>query len=125
MILRRLKAVEGGAALSQGLFDQFCSDMDDNLREMGVGDQTVPKRMREFGEAFYGRTAAYDMALTEGTDALAGAICRNVLNGEKMEKARKIALYIEAAIAGLAELDDAALIGGGWQFPLPQQARPQ
>jgi cytochrome b pre-mRNA-processing protein 3 len=99
--------------------------MDDNLREMGVGDQTVPKRMREFGEAFYGRTAAYDMALTEGTDALAGAIGKNVLNGEKMEKARKIALYIESAIARLAELDDAALLGSGWQFPLPQQARPQ
>jgi cytochrome b pre-mRNA-processing protein 3 len=99
--------------------------MDDNLREMGVGDQTVPKRMREFGEAFYGRTAAYDMALSEGTDALAGAICRNVLNGEKMEKAREIALYIESAVARLAELDDAALLGGGWQFPLPQQARPQ
>ncbi len=37
--------------------------MDDNLREMGVGDLTVPKRMQAFGEAFYGRTAAYDMAL--------------------------------------------------------------
>ena len=125
LVLRRLKSVGSGTALSQALFDHFCTDMDDNLREMGVGDQTVPKRMREFGEAFYGRTAAYDMALTEGTDALAGAICKNVLNGEKMEKAREIALYIESAIARLAELDEAVLLGGGWQFPLPQQARPQ
>jgi cytochrome b pre-mRNA-processing protein 3 len=125
LLLRRLKSVGSGTALSQALFDHFCTDMDDNLREMGVGDQTVPKRMREFGEAFYGRTAAYDMALSEGIDALAGAICKNVLNGEKMEKAREIALYVESAIAGLAELDDAALLGGGWQFPLPQQARPQ
>jgi cytochrome b pre-mRNA-processing protein 3 len=125
LVLRRLKSVGSGTALSQALFDHFCTDMDDNLREMGVGDQTVPKRMREFGEAFYGRTAAYDMALTEGADALAGAICKNVLNGEKMEKAREIAVYAEAAMARLAELDDATLRGGGWQFPLPQQARPQ
>ena len=40
--------------------------MDANLREMGVGDLTVPKRMQAFGEAFYGRAAAYDVALAAG-----------------------------------------------------------
>ena len=35
--------------------------MDANLRELGVGDLTVPKRMQKFGEAFYGRAAAYDL----------------------------------------------------------------
>ena len=125
MVLRRLKSAASGTALSQALFDHFCTDMDDNLREMGIGDQTVPKRMREFGEAFYGRTAAYDMALTEGREALAGAICKNVLNGERIEMARELAAYAEAAMARLAEFDDAALLGGRWQFPAPRQARPQ
>src|ERR1700709_1430457 len=64
MVLRRLRTAEDGADLSQALFDHFCGDMDDNLREMGVGDLTVPKRMQKFGEAFYGRAAAYDLALT-------------------------------------------------------------
>ena len=67
--------------------------MDDNLREMGVGDLTVPKRMQAFGEAFYGRTAAYDFALTEGREALAQAMCKNILNGENIEKARLLAAY--------------------------------
>src|SRR5229473_1648345 len=80
MVLRRLKPIEGGAGLSQALFDRFCDDMDANLREMGVGDLTVPKRMRAFGEAFYGRVAAYDMALTEDESALAGSLCKNILN---------------------------------------------
>src|ERR1700760_3985570 len=62
-VLAQLRAAEGAAAMSQALFDHFCNDMDDNLREMGVGDLTVPKRMQAFGEAFYGRTAAYDMGL--------------------------------------------------------------
>src|SRR3990172_4805977 len=40
--------------LGQELFDAFCRDMDANLREMGVGDLAVPRKMRGIGEAFYG-----------------------------------------------------------------------
>ena len=61
-----VEAGSGHAELSQALFDRFCEDMDANLREMGVGDLAVPKRMRAFGEAFYGRAVAYDLALTSG-----------------------------------------------------------
>ena len=119
MVLRRLTPVEGGAALRQGLFDRFCEDMDANLREMGVGDLTVPKRMQEFGEAFYGRSAAYDLAVAEGREELAQALCKNVLNGEQIENARKLAFYAEAAIAALAGLDDATIQKGSWRFPSP------
>ena len=125
MVLRRLKSVGSGTALSQALFDHFCADMDDNLREMGVGDQAVPKRMRAFGEAFYGRTAAYDMALTEGREAFAQALCKNVLDGERIEKARELAAYAEAAMADLAQLDDATLLRGAWRFPVLEAARAQ
>ena len=55
--------------------------MDANLREMGVGDLTVPKRMQAFGEAFYGRTAAYDLAVADSREALAQALCKNILDG--------------------------------------------
>ena len=119
MVLRRLKAMENGAALYQGLFDYFCEDMDANLREMGVGDLTVPKRMQAFGEAFYGRSAAYDVAVADGREQLAGALCKNVLNGEQIENARRMAFYAEAAIAALAGLDDARIQSGSWRFPSP------
>ncbi|SDK07948.1 MULTISPECIES: ubiquinol-cytochrome C chaperone family protein [Bradyrhizobium] len=121
LVLRRLKSAAGGAALSQALFDHFCNDMDDNLREMGVGDLTVPKKMQAFGEAFYGRTAAYDLALTGGREALAQALCKNILNGEHIEKAGRLAAYAEAAIAALDGLDDAALLGGSAKFPVPDR----
>jgi cytochrome b pre-mRNA-processing protein 3 len=81
MVLRRLQAMADGKSLSQTLFDRFCDDMDANLREMGVGDLTVPKRMQAFGEAFYGRAKAYDIALSEGREPLAQALCKIVLNG--------------------------------------------
>jgi cytochrome b pre-mRNA-processing protein 3 len=125
LVLRRLQPIEGGAGLSQALFDHFCDDMDANLREMGVGDLTVPKRMQAFGEAFYGRTAAYDLALTDGDEALAQAVCKNILNGEHIEKARLLAAYAEAAISTLAGLDAAAVLGGSWKFPSPVGAGAQ
>ena len=93
--------------------------MDDNLREMGVGDLTVPKKMQAFGEAFYGRTAAYDLAQTGGHEALAQALCKNILNGEHIEKAGRLAAYAEAAMAALDGLDDATLLGGSAKFPVP------
>jgi len=123
MVLRRLRPMEGGEGLAQALFDRFCADMDANLREMGVGDLTVPKRMQAFGEAFYGRAAAYDLAidlaLTDGAEPLAQALCKNILNGAQIDNARRLAAYAGAAIAALAAQDDAALLAASWRFPLP------
>jgi cytochrome b pre-mRNA-processing protein 3 len=119
MVLRRLRSVGDAANVSQALFDRFCSDMDANLREMGVGDLAVPKRMRAFGEAFYGRSAAYDAALASGREPLAQALCRNILNGVGMENARRLATYVETTLAGLTNLDETAMFGATWTFPLP------
>src|SRR6266436_6971988 len=127
MVLRRLKPMEGGGAgVSQALFDRFCADLDANLREMGVGDLAVPKRMQAFGEAFYGRAAAYDLAidlaLTDGAEPLAQALCKNILNGAQIDNARRLAAYAGAAIAALAAQDDAALLAASWRFPLPDSS---
>jgi cytochrome b pre-mRNA-processing protein 3 len=142
MVLHRLRLVGAGtdlaqADLAQALFDRFCEDMDANLREMGVGDLTVPKRMQAFGEAFYGRAAAYDRALSDGAEVLARALAKNLLNENILnenilnedilntnaaaENARQLAAYVEAAMSALAHQDDAALLGGSCAFPLPHR----
>ena len=123
MVLRRFRSAHSAANLSQALFDLFCEDMDANLREMGVGDLAVPKRMRTFGEAFYGRSAAYDLAFASGREPLAQALCRNILNGEGMEKARRLAIYVESAVKDLTDLDVTTMLGAAWTFPLPVSAR--
>ena len=70
------------AELGQGVFDRFCRDMDDNLREIGISDLKVPKEMQRIGEAFYGRAQAYRQALAaEGDQALAEAVARNIYGG--------------------------------------------
>jgi cytochrome b pre-mRNA-processing protein 3 len=122
MVLRRLRRIQGGGELSQMLFDHFCADMDGNLREMGVGDLTVPKRMQKFGEAFYGRSAAYDRALEAGAEPLAQALCKNILDGGDIAHARQLAAYANAVIAALAGLDDASVGNGSWRFPSPSLA---
>jgi cytochrome b pre-mRNA-processing protein 3 len=125
MVLRRLRRMTGGTELGQGLFDRFCADLDANLREMGVGDLAVPKRMQAFGEAFYGRSVAYDLALTEGGEALAAALGRNILNGVDSFNAERLAAYAESAIASLDRFEDAALLNGSWRFPLPVEESAQ
>jgi cytochrome b pre-mRNA-processing protein 3 len=117
-------AADTGAArkLGQGLFDAFCSDLDDNLREMGVGDLTVPKEMRRFGEAFYGRQRAYGAALDAADTAeLENALARNIFGVAGIdERAVRLARYVRTAAATLdAEAED-ALATARPVFPRPE-----
>jgi cytochrome b pre-mRNA-processing protein 3 len=61
--------------------DRFVADLDAALREIGIGDVSVPKKVKKLGQAFYGRLAAYDAALAEdaGAEDLEAALARNVL----------------------------------------------
>jgi cytochrome b pre-mRNA-processing protein 3 len=105
LVLRTWRAPDH-AERSQALIDRFCSDMDHNLRELGVGDLTVPKRMLKFGEALYGRARAYDDALEAGGEALAKALDRNIYNGRNAAAATRLARYVrEAAADDIAACD--------------------
>lgn len=120
LAMRRLRTIEGGAEWSQRLFDHFCSDMDANLREMGVGDLTVPKRMKKFGEAFFGRIATYDAAWEDVSGAaLRVALARNIL-GRPTEplQAVPLAAYVRKAAAHLDKSDMVA--DGTVSFPAPE-----
>jgi cytochrome b pre-mRNA-processing protein 3 len=126
LLCRRLGREPGGGqeearGLSQQVFDMFCADMDHNLREMGVGDLSVPKRMRKFGEAFYGRLEAYDRALAAPSDGdLAAALGRNVLGeAAPTQRAGRLAAYAREAARRLDATPLAALAEGQIAFPDP------
>jgi cytochrome b pre-mRNA-processing protein 3 len=124
LVLCRLEQ-EGGALkpFGQELFDYFCSDMDANLREMGVGDMAVPRKMKGIAESFYGRKRAYEAALTApGPDQLAAALARNAFAGTAIDQtgAARLAAYMREAVRTLAALDPAALLRGQVVFPDPE-----
>jgi cytochrome b pre-mRNA-processing protein 3 len=107
--------------IGQKLFDVFCSDLDANLREMGTGDLAVPKRMRAFGEAFYGRQSAYLGALAAPDDReLENALARNIFHGVKGEGAGRLARYVRAVSRDFADHDEGALLRGEVAFPKPE-----
>jgi cytochrome b pre-mRNA-processing protein 3 len=109
--------------LGQRVFDLFCCDMDGNLREMGIGDLAVPRHMERIGEAFYGRSAAYETALAAGdAPALAEALMRNVFSKhpQHLDGAKRLAAYMRAASNDLARQQDASLSRGLINFPNPE-----
>jgi cytochrome b pre-mRNA-processing protein 3 len=106
-------------AIGQGVFDLFCSDMDDHLREMGVGDLAVPRKMQRVAEAFYGRHAAYCAAIAaDDMQALEGALARNVFSGNGNE-ARRLAAYMREAVSRLAAQDAAEVTATRLAWPAP------
>ncbi len=124
LVMRRLRdAGEDGEALSQVLFDEMFSDMDRSLREMGVGDMGIGKRVRAMGKAFLGRVKAYEEALDEGGDAaLAQALIRNLYRAEPPTETAlgRMADYVRREAAALRTYPLAALLAGETAFgPAP------
>jgi cytochrome b pre-mRNA-processing protein 3 len=115
IVLDRLAEGSELRTMGQALFDRFCEDMDDNLREIGIDDPSVPKEMQRIGEAFYGRAQAYRSALGSDRDeALVAALSRNVYGGSVPQAAApvRLAAYIRKAVRGLEAQPPADLLAG-------------
>jgi cytochrome b pre-mRNA-processing protein 3 len=120
LVVARLMREEAGRDAAQALFDRFCTDIDENLREIGIGDLSVPKHMRRVGEAFYGRAQVYHAALAESGDrALVDAVRRNVDGGPYGPAAVQLAAYMRQTSAMLAGLSGQAVRDGRFVWPDP------
>ena len=97
LLLDRLRGQGGRASeTSQALFDTYLAALDDALREMGVGDLSVGKKMRKLGEAFYGRVKSYESAFAAlpQTDHLQALLGRTVYAQGGGENVAKLAEYV-------------------------------
>jgi len=101
------------------LIDEFFLDVDHSLRELGISDVGVPKRMKKLARMFYGRTAAYDDALEEDDRAaLAAALARNVRpDAGSWPQASLLADYVREASRKLAAQPTESIIAGTAAFP--------
>ncbi len=119
LIDRLCRGADAGRGIGQRLFDVFCRDLDDNLREMGVGDLAVPKRMRGFGEAFYGRQAAYLAAFAASDERELEKTLRRNIFVDADSGATRLAHYVRAARRRFEDQEDSALLRGEVAFPQP------
>jgi cytochrome b pre-mRNA-processing protein 3 len=120
LLLHRLKGLGGQAGeTSQALFDTYVSSLDDALREMGVGDISVGKKMRKLGEAIYGRVRNFDAAFTGAPDAeaLEALIVRTVYAGQESVHAPALADYVRRGVAALAAEPLDSLLEGRPAWP--------
>ncbi|UUP19137.1 ubiquinol-cytochrome C chaperone family protein [Nitratireductor thuwali] len=119
LFLHRLRGAEGAArAVAQDVTDQFFHDVDHSLREMGIGDLGVPKRIKKLARMFYGRLAAYGEAVDARDEAaLAEALRRNIRpETAEWNEAADLAHYILKAHDALNGLDEEALLTGRLSF---------
>lgn len=115
LVLDRLvRQGDEAAEVSQGLFDAYVRALDDALREMGVGDLSVGRKMRRIGEALYGRLRNYEAAFTheEGADSLETILSRTVYDGVEQPPLEAMASYVRRQRAHLAGLDLGDLLAG-------------
>ena len=120
LVLNRLRDLGmRGKDLAQNLTDEFFKDVEHSIRELGIGDMGVPKRMKKLVRMFYGRAAAYDAALRAGDEpALAAALHRNVRPDlEAWPEATALAAYALATTEGLALIPEAEFLSPGFRFP--------
>ncbi|ARQ01564.1 ubiquinol-cytochrome C chaperone family protein [Pseudorhodoplanes sinuspersici] len=111
---------EDAKAVGQEVFDRFCLDMDDHLREDGISDMKVPKQVRGVAAAFFGRHGAYISALRAGDEAaLKTAISRNVFEGVDAPSVPRLAGYMQATMAMLDRQDPAVIATGKIVWPDP------
>ena len=79
LLFRRLgKTDNAGKELSQSVHDLMFSDLDRTLREQGIGDMGIGKRIKALARNLYGRIDAYEIGFTEGSTELANALRRNL-----------------------------------------------
>jgi cytochrome b pre-mRNA-processing protein 3 len=115
---------ESGASreVAQTLIDEFFSEIDHSLRELGIGDSGVPKRMKKLARMFYGRTESYADALERKDHAaLVAALARNIRpDAKEWPQATLLAAYVTEAVAMLAGQASDDIRAGTISFPIPQ-----
>lgn len=123
LVIRHLRDLgERGTRLAQAVFDAMFSDMDFNLREMGVGDLAVGKRNREMWEALHGRAQAYEAPLVaRDVSALAEALARNIWRADPPPPGAPLALAA-LVLRRDDELDGQDLLAGRVAFAPVQPA---
>jgi len=117
---RTATAGEQVKAIAQEVVEAFFEDLDHSMRELGIGDNGVPKRMKKLAGMFYGRLDSYARALeSNDAEALQAALRRNIHpeNADEALSMRLLADYMMRAENALKTVPEAVLANGDAHLP--------
>lgn len=109
-------------AIAQDVVEAFFEDLDHSMRELGIGDNGVPKRMKKLAGMFYGRLDSYARALeSSDRDALEAALGRNIHpeNADEALSMRLLADYMMRAENELKTVPESVLANGDASLSAP------
>ncbi|PZM16908.1 ubiquinol-cytochrome C chaperone [Rhizobium tubonense] len=123
LFFRRTRSSEtSGQEIAQEIVDAFFQDIDYSIRELGIGDNGVPKRMKKLAGMFYGRLESYSAAMDHNDrDALAEALRRNIYPqpNEGAPAMLGLADWMMIAETHLAAISEADIATGSAALPKP------
>ncbi|MDI6838950.1 MAG: ubiquinol-cytochrome C chaperone family protein, partial [Rhizobiaceae bacterium] len=125
---RTAKSARSGQELAQEIIDAFFQDVDHSIRELGVGDPGVPKRMKKLAGRFYGRAESYGAALDKGDgELLAQALTRNIYpeRGEDAPDMHGLARWMIEEEAHLRDIPEESVETGSVTLAVPGGPRLQ
>jgi cytochrome b pre-mRNA-processing protein 3 len=128
LLMQRLSAVGAdGRALAQALAEAMIEQLDDDMRQMGVSDVSVAKKIRKAASAAYGRFEAYAAAIAGNDRAgLTLALVRNVYDGDasRTGQAELLAGHMIATAAALRGQQSERMLAGEVHLPIYGEAAP-
>jgi cytochrome b pre-mRNA-processing protein 3 len=116
LALESLGQQNGSGDLKRRIIETFVSDMDDCMREMGVGDLSVPKKVRRAAAAFYERASRYREGVAHGSSpTLEESLARYVFSGSPPSEAAvaELARYVRQAASALSDREFDAYVSSG------------
>lgn len=123
LVMHRLKSEDAALkGLAQDIAEEFFKDVDHSLRELGIGDPGIPKRMKKLARMYYGRVISYEHALAkDDADELAAALARNIRpdlaeEGKVWDHAHALAAYVIQVRDHLRDQPDRCLLDGSFEF---------
>lgn len=110
-MLHRLRQDPKAAAFTQALVDTFFLDMDRSVRELGVSDIGVPRKVKTMGNLFYGLADSLGAALDSGDAAEVETVLARNVYAEAGAGSAQLAAYLIGESKRLAATPAATLTG--------------
>ena len=120
LLFRRLgKTDNAGKELAQTTHDLMFADFDRTLREQGIGDMGIGKRVKKLARNLYGRIAAYETGLAGGATDLSDALRRNLYASATVsdDQVATMIAYMQDAARELDTQLTADIMSGRVVFP--------